>query len=284
MKERRLKVPDINRYDDLRSFLGDFLAENRTRNRNFSFRFLGRKLGWSPSFVNHVVTGRRTISLEKTLELSRFLGLKGVRAERLIILSLFNSEALRSQGRQLLALRDSSRNIQTMTEQERGLFRSVLFFQLVEYLLWKDGRWDAEDFKRRVVNGASVEPDDLQNIIQELVEKRFLKWKKAEGRYEVAKNELYQDYACTSDEQILPLEKDFTRQYLAFLEERHGRGTFFSGMVQIPEHRLAEVADRLSSLRNYLYEVNREAVSSAGDEESRPVHQFSLHTFPVFAP
>ena len=79
MASKKIKIPDINAYSQFHSFLHDFFDINKQSNKNFSFRFLARNLGWSASHLNDVLQGRRFLSLNKILEFIEYLGLKGVK-------------------------------------------------------------------------------------------------------------------------------------------------------------------------------------------------------------
>ncbi len=63
---------NIFAYSDYRVFLGDMYRENKERNPKFSYRYLSQKVGFrSPSFFNHILTGRTNIS---TAMIGRFAG------------------------------------------------------------------------------------------------------------------------------------------------------------------------------------------------------------------
>lgn len=295
MITKSIKIPDINLYSEFRPFLSDFIKLNKAHNKNFSLRFFAKKLRWSVSHLNDLIQGRRSISLEKALGLSDYLGLKGVRAERLLLLSLSETEGVLDKFREILAVRDCRKIVHTMHEDDPKTLGSVLTFRVIEYLIWLKGAWDPSDFiaRNKGPNQENVDAAELQSIIKTLEEQGVIQWNSTQNRYLMLREELYVDWHRMPDKRdIINLEKDYNGHYLGFLDDislqisalTKGKWSYFSGSAHIPDDRAAEVLDRITSLRNYLSEIDRQtraAYKESPDLKSN-VYEYSLHHFPVF--
>jgi uncharacterized protein (TIGR02147 family) len=293
MMTKNIKSPDINLYSDFRLFLNDFIKLNKAQNKNFSFRFFAKKLGWSASYLNDLIQGRRSISLQKALELSNFLGLKGIRAERLLLLTLSETAEVAKTFSEILTVRDSRRIVHTMLEDDPKLLGSVLIFRVIEYLIWTRGAWDPSDFISRTKgqNGETVASTELQSIIKLLEERKVIQWNPSQNRYLMLREELYEDWQRIPDKNdIVNLEKDYVKHYLDFLNNiplqnaTYGNWAYYSGTIQIPYERISEIDERVRSLRNYLSEIDRQTRASYKENPGvkSNVYEYSLHLFPVF--
>lgn len=280
MASKKIQVPDINGYSEFRPFLDDFFARNKESNKNFSFRFLAGKLGWSPSHLNDVMQGRRFLSLPKIMELIEFLGLKGVRAERLLLLALFESNGLSEKGKEFLALKNSSMNVTTMTHDEKKLMTSVRTQQVLHYIMANEGRWDIEDFLLRGRKASEMSRPELGEIIRILELHGLIKWDSEQAKYLIEKTEFYHDTAHT-DVVFHTAQREFAKSYEDFLADRFPSWMDLIGNVLIPKDRLPEVYDRLVGVRNYLYEIRGQTLEKKPDAKFE-VFQFSINLFSVF--
>ncbi len=282
MPAKKIKIPDINTYTQFHPFLNDFFKVNKDTNKNFSFRFLAGKLGWSASYLNDVLQGRRHLSLNKILELIDYLGLKGVRAERLLLLALFESNGLSQRGEEFLAVRNSKMTTDTMTDEEMEILSSMRVCEVIEYLIWKEGHWNASDFTKRSRNPNPVSTSQLDEIIRMLEKKKLIRWDKDKKRFLVDKTEFYREnFGNTSPSAFLNLEKDYFGNYVEFLKEPVGKWRTFMGLAQVPEEYLAELADRVHSLRNFINGMIQK-IPEGGSAGPVEVYQYAITVFPAF--
>lgn len=278
MSTTKLHIPDINSYSQFRPFLVDFIKKNKQANAKFSLRFFANKLGWSPSYLNDVCQGRRFASLKKVLELSDFLGLKGVRSERLLLLAVFESNGLENEkANQFLHTRNSSLNINTVTKQNEKTFTSVLLLQVFHYIYTRDGVWDTKDFLSRI-RKPEISADEISQVLQKLEHDGLIRRHK--NKYTIEKTDFYRD-AGYPDELYDVAQKNFAKSYIDFIDDRYAPWTDLFGAVLIPQERLAEVMERMFSLRNFLYEIHSETLLTNPNAKFEYL-QFGLHLFGVF--
>lgn len=276
-----MQVPDINRHTQFRPFLVDFFQINKAANKNFSFRYFAHKLGWSASHLNDVPLGRRFLSLNKVLELIEFLGLKTVRAERLMLLALFESNGLGNRTQDFLSILDSSLNVTTMTQDESKVLTSMRVQQVMQYLISRNGVWNASDFIARTRNGHKISKDELENVLCDLEKSQMIRWNSDQKKYVIEKTEFYRDKDYKGDEIYSTIQREYGKNYQEFLEDRFTPWNDLFGMVQIPASQLSEVYERMGGLRNYLYSLRSKALEKSPNEELE-VFQFSISLFSVF--
>ena len=280
MASKKIQIPDINQYSQFRPFLDDFFKLNKESQKSFSFRFLAKKLGWSPSHLNDVMQGRRFLSLNTILELIEYLNLKGVRAERLLLLALFESNGIGEKGKDFLALKNSSLNVKTMAEGEAQLLSSVRLQQVLHYLICRDGIWDAADFIARSRKADKISKTELSKTIQQLEQAGLILWNKVDAKFTILKTEFYEDTKNPVGI-FQTAQREFANSYLDFIDEPFPSWTDLFGSVTIPRERLPEVFDRLAGLRNYLYEIRNQSLEK--DPKTKfEVFQFSISLFSVF--
>lgn len=79
-------------YGDYHKYLFDWVEDQKTRNKKFSFQFLADNAGFkSRSFLHAVTSGKRDISLPAAVKLSKFIGLNRREAEFFELLVAFNN-------------------------------------------------------------------------------------------------------------------------------------------------------------------------------------------------
>jgi len=75
-------MPDIFQYHDYRLYLKDVYEEQKVRNTHYSFLFMAKRAGFSsPNFLQLIMQGKRNLSHESILKISRFLKLNKAEAE-----------------------------------------------------------------------------------------------------------------------------------------------------------------------------------------------------------
>src|SRR3989338_543619 len=75
-------MSDIFQYHDYRLYLKDVYEEQKVRNTHYSFRFMAKRVGFSsPNFLQLIMQGKRNLSHESILKISRFLKLNKAEAE-----------------------------------------------------------------------------------------------------------------------------------------------------------------------------------------------------------
>lgn len=279
MKAKKPIVPDVNKYSQFRNFFEAFFTQNKKANKNFSFRFLATKIGCSPSNLNDVFQGRRKLSLKNVLKLIDYLGLKGVRAERLLLLALFELNGIPAgKGNEFLALVDSSEQFGTLNDSPEDFLNAALVSRVVEYLNWREGRWDYKDFIARSRKGDKVDLSRLQSVIKELETNEIIRWDQDQKRYLILKEEIH-FYRPSGSNDIVT---SFIENFQSFLNEKLGNYSFYTGTIQIPKSREHEVKDQILSLRNFMAEIDRETRAALLPPDQKNVFDYSMHFYRSF--
>lgn len=284
MITKKTRVPDINTYSSFKVFLEDLIHENKQRNKNFSLRYLASKLKWSPSHLNDILKGRRRVSLEKVLKLIEFLEIKGARAERLMLLALFDSNDVQEKGKEYLAALNSDREVKTLTEDQANILAPLQAQYIFGYLLWNDGVWNTADFLKRSPQKELPTEADLQSIINSMIHGRIIEWDKKNQRYTLLKKEFLFDDIKTGNTSTM--RKAFTESLTAqarFIEKPIGKWCLVTGVIQISDDQLQEVTDRIISLRNYLETINRNTMGAAKTSKKvTAVYNYNIGLSQVF--
>ena len=72
-------MPNIFIYHDFRQYLKDYFADQKTRKRAFSHRFILKKMGIASSgFLGNILSGKRNLPLSHVSRLGEALGLNPV--------------------------------------------------------------------------------------------------------------------------------------------------------------------------------------------------------------
>lgn len=81
----------------------------------------------------------------------------------------------------------------------------------------------------------------------------------------------------------MQIEADYAKNYIEFLKEPKGQGTFTSGFVQIPDELLADVIGKINVLRDFIFELSmktsKDPILSVDDKNA---YQIGLQLFPLF--
>jgi uncharacterized protein (TIGR02147 family) len=77
-----MELKSIYDYIDYRQYLHDYYLYHKTKDSEFSYRFLAKMIGFSsPNFVKLVIDGQRNIGKESLPKIIDALGLKKKEAE-----------------------------------------------------------------------------------------------------------------------------------------------------------------------------------------------------------
>lgn len=296
---KKVISPDINQYLDLLSYLQDFYLLNKKKNAFFSFRYLASKIGWSAPYINDVFKGRKKFSLARAIEFINFIELKGTKAERFLFLYLsdtdhaFATSALKETA---LSNRDAKRSRGEMDLEEFKKLSSLFDYYILYYIELNCGIWDTEDFIKKLTLPCKPKVELIEQSLKRLQVIGQIKFNSKTKLYKIPPtvgNVLIIDQEGKSNTEkekikldaILKQEREYQTNYLNYLQHPvPNRRTFFSGILNLDLELYNEAQDRISALRNYLYELDvlgQQRYSEASGPESR-IWQFSMNIFSLF--
>jgi uncharacterized protein (TIGR02147 family) len=137
---------DVYGYDDYRTFLADFFAEQKKLKAFFSHRYFARRAGFSsPSYCLEVIKGKHNLTAPKLQKMIKGLGLKGRAATYFETLVLFNQEQdpLRRKelGTKLERIRNSAR-LHALKKEQRGFSEQWYYAVIRELAAFADWHGD----------------------------------------------------------------------------------------------------------------------------------------------
>lgn len=296
-------VPDINKYSDILVFMNDFFDLNKKKNPNFSFRYLGARLKWSAPYLNDVFKGRKKLSLNRALTFINFLGLSGLKAERFLFLYLADTDNAFSVSKLNVDALSSRETVVVKPEEELMNLKDferlyLLDYYIIQFLGLHDMVWDPQLFLKRLRLAQKPTLETLEKHLNHLVRDQYLSYKKETNKYEVLPNffnhhQLFDQSGAVTNEQEqkrLNIVKDHEQEYATqYLNSIHAPGisnrTFYSGIINLDEEAMKDVVERISSLRNHLYNLDMRTYEKFQAEPPQPkdsLYQFSLNIFSIF--
>lgn len=293
---RRILCPDIAEYSEILSFLRDFYLTNKEANKNFSYRYLAKKLKWSAPYLNDIFKGRKKLSLKRALEFMDFVGLKGVKAEKFLFMYLSDTDLNFSKSTlsaNALVARNTKKQLSNLMPEEFKSLENVYAFYIISYITTNQNTWNSSDFLNRLTLNKKVSLEAIEHAYERLIVLGVLEYDSTTGKTVILKtdglyfDELFTDTqgdnAALTSELILNSEKEFVTNYLDFLQKPTTNDrAFFSGTIHLEEGMLGDAIDRLYSLRNYLYSLDAKTEANLAASKDLKVMQFSLNMFSLF--
>jgi hypothetical protein len=83
-----MDLPEIFNYTKANDFIRDLYNRNKARNPAFSYGFVSSCLSWPPSLIADLIAERRQMTMQRALELGRWLELDDYRLDYLVLLAL----------------------------------------------------------------------------------------------------------------------------------------------------------------------------------------------------
>ncbi|MBY0414049.1 MAG: hypothetical protein K2Q18_07780 [Bdellovibrionales bacterium] len=282
-----MKVPNILKYNSYQSFLKDFFECNKGDNSPMSYRYLASKLSWSASNLNEIIHGKRTLNVQRALELARFLKMDSIQTERLIYLTMkesstdevriyfetmiskqFNSDELLDKNTKLNAEES------LLTEQNQNLVDDFPAILLYGFIRWCNGKTTYNDVVKLLYTcpqfkDYSFFKEKLNKLDKNgLIKINVLEEQKVEV-------EILKFHFCTQfDINTISHLANYTDNMSRVLRNPNLKGFFNSGIIKIRRERIKEARFRLIMLRNWLLEV--EADSLHANPEDNILFQYDL--------
>ena len=169
-------------YSDYRKFLEDFYRENKARNSKFSYRYIAQKVGYqSPSFFNHIISGRSKISPAMAGRFAGFLGLNRKETDYFEALVQFNQAESHDEKKRslekLMSFRDS--RVRILEADHYEYFEKWFYLAIRERLHFRPFKGDYEELARSL--SPAIKPAEARQAIA-LLKRLGMVRKDAQGR------------------------------------------------------------------------------------------------------
>lgn len=283
---RGVCVPTVGAAVDARSYLQALVEENGALDAKFSIRWFCQRLKWPASYINDVLAGRRALSLNRALELARFLKLDSLDTEHLVVLVLAGSgEAPVAQHfareRRLRFQHPSSEPSEAL-----GVF-DELEHMLVFVLLAAAGRRLApSEIRARLYTLSERSDAEVESILAEFAKTGHFE-EAPNGDLRFLKRTLDYNLDGAGPERRVAVFKEHLLSAIRYLEspQRASPGSFTSRVMSLTAERAREVAARLDQFQSWLSATtaDQEAAAPAADspETRREVFQYVGAVFPL---
>lgn len=137
---------DVYAYDDYRTFLADFFAEQKRLKAFFSHRYFARRAGFtSPSYCLEVIKGKHNLTPSKLQKMIKGLGFRGRAATYFEALVLYNQEQEPQRREELKTKLDRIRNsarLHILKREQRGFSEQWYYAVIRELAAFADWRGD----------------------------------------------------------------------------------------------------------------------------------------------
>lgn len=269
-----MQVPRISDFTDYRAFLTALMVSNQSK-RFFSHRFLARKFGYPVSYLNDVISGRKSLTLNRAIPLAKALRLDELDTEYLIILVLQeNHQApVRQYFSGFLQQRYRRRNVDYIKDEEKRYF-DIFIFALQTYAVGKresDLRANALHDLYTFTGLTNERIDKAMSILLE------------DGHLEVDREGVYRERrkAFVQAENLLPgaegIHVQYAQNFVTYCDYRLGPATMNSFFKTIPRSRFIEVREKILAVRDWLRNLTFNEEQGA----EQVIFQCDLNVFPI---
>lgn len=280
---KKLYVPSIYKFDNISSFIKNFIEVNKVNNPNFSYRYFAKRIHWPSSYLSDLSKNRKKLSFKKAEELSEHLQLSSLEKERLIWLTLGEKKDLQSKlyvnaqvsktTDQLLKTPINIQNIQQYHITVEIL--TILIFSRVK----KSAQEILNEFQ---LPGFSIE--EVDTAIQYIKKENLLTWNKKGQLLKINKRIEGFDNNNNKDSspyQGIEIHTKYAKNFLGFISQPKTPSTYNSGLIEIKKDQFLPIALKILEVRNWLLELSDQNQKEVEAFEPRRLMQFNLDLFTI---
>jgi hypothetical protein len=271
-------IPNLFEQSTVKQFFLEFIAANSVK-VSFSQRSFSMKIGWPISCISDVLSGRRSLTLERAIQLGNFLKLNPLDFEKLIYLTISDS----------IGDPEALKRIKTGQVAERGtpivdddLLTSAKTMLVYEAIRWL-GEFATLEKVSTIANERRIDHESVKLILQALIEKKMIA--KNGSIYQVLKP------GCTSDVEVndkVPEKKsspgklwqEFAEFQQIFLEDPKSHAFFCSHLLIMSKSKFNEVREKMNAFNNWIMENDLKDADIEAFDDAR-IFQFDLNLSPI---
>jgi len=274
-KSQLLSGEAIFEYDNYRTFLKDYFAEQRKCNRFFSHRYFAMKAGFnSHSFCDNVIKGKRNLTMDSMRRMMKGLRLKGKAASFFQALVMYNQAKTIQDRIDFLKRLDQIRKTTKFYKVHQGQYSYYnewyypIIRELAVYADWKNNYQVLAEMVR-----PPISKDEAKDAVKTLVEIGLLK-KGKNGKYRQNEQALTAEgvpgfiFKKAKTESILKAVESIDNVHPA---KRH-----------VTNYTLAMSRKTFETMKQEMDELcKRTLVAATQDEEVDRVYVLNVQAFPV---
>lgn len=284
-----MKVPNILKYNSYQSYLKDFFECNKNEKSPMSYRYLASKLNWSASNLNEIIHGKRTLNVQRSLELARFLKLDTIQTERLIYLTMkesstdevklyfedminkqFNSDGLLEKSKIVKQ--------ETLLTENQNLIDDFPAMLLYGFVRWCNGKTNHDSLTKLLYTWPQFNDfNHVKEKIEKLDSNGLIKIHACEAN-NIHVEILKFHFSTQFDIKTISHMADYTDNMSRILRHSQLKGFFNSGIIKIKRQKIKEARFRLIMLRNWLLEVEAESIHANPEDNILFQYDLSLGT------
>lgn len=272
-----MKRPSVFEYLDYRSYLKEMFAFFKAQSRGFSFRRFSKDAGFaSPNFLKLVYDGKRNLTIESILKISKAFKLSKGEAQFLEDLALFNQASNQEKKNLYYERMLRSRNyreIRSLDQDQFEYYSRWYHIPIRELVEVSDFKEDYEWIANRL--NPKISPKQAEESIELLLKLKLLKREKS-GKLSQS------DANLTTGPEVRSLavmnyHKEMLKQAAEALDN-----------VDAPARDVSAITvtlsiEQLEELKKRVYQFRKSLLSwiSSGEASRDQVYQMNIQIFPM---
>jgi hypothetical protein len=258
--------PDIKNYLSLSDYLFDYFEYSKSLSPAVSYRKIAKQLNWSISYFNEVIHGKRRLSINKGIEMVKFLTLSDLDAEKFILLLLKNSESevtkkyfntviqKNYQKNSLAEVFPDLTSDEAITKAFSSDFSLIILYA---FLRWRNSCFSKYELSQLLYSFPDFK--DANFLDSKLLQLEHLNIIKILQIGDVIECKILKDNIVTSHskETIHYFEFYFENQ-IKMVTSTQFKGSIHAGFIKIQKQKYMELLSRMAMLKNWMMQLEDE--------------------------
>ncbi len=263
----------IFEYDNYRSFLRDYFAEQKRLRDAFSHRFFARRAGFaSSSFCSHVIDGKRNLTSDSLKKIIRGMKLTGKASSYFEALVRFNQaktvEDREAYFRELERLRKSTQFYRV--NQQQFAYYDEWYYPVIRELA-THADWDGDFRVLGSMVTPAIAPEKARRAVETLASIGLLR-QNGDGGYQQINQAITAADVPTAVTR--KTRKEFLLRAIEAMETQPVDHRHVAGVtVSMSEQTFQTVMEKLDSVRKEILEL------AINDESVERIYQFNFQAF-----
>ena len=288
-----MELPNISDYLDCQSYFSDFYENSKKVDETVSFRTLGKQLDWPHSYISDLIHGRKTLTITRALEFAAFAKFSVIDTERLIYMALRSTGDgdVRSYFNERLKFDLNTDSASDMAKRHAGyvdesdtcieeLKGDIAASALMKFLGANPGVKKIQDIGKLFFSFPELsDAKILKNKLDKLEKNGNIKihhFNEETFEVEVLRFTIFFEI----DKNNLPVFTNYFENMIRIVNSPKAYGNFNFGYANILQSDLKNVMEKMSMLRNYILELDKNACSINNVEDSI-MFQYDFNIAPI---
>lgn len=276
------KVKKIWEYQSISEYFTDFYHSNKTRRKEFSYRYISKSLKWPPSFFSDVCSGRKKLPIARGLEFAKWAKLSNLEIENLLLLILADNQNkdIRDQVTKIRLTSHVSYH-PDRGERVKNYDFNLKVIAVYHIIHWARGNISKAEIQKNLPLFPNITSREIDDAILSLVKDGFLK--PANTGFEISGKILernsFGDHLPTEDWSIFD---EFSKLLPEFIKVTYFPFTANHTFVELPFESRKEIFERFMAFKNWVLKLSEETKASVKKrQEETVVFHFGLDLHPI---